>query len=284
MNSGTYIGGILNLTGAMPGDGFQYDGPAMPSYPVYMVMFRSTHDAIERFILQPPLKADRSEEPIVKMWYFVNPQNRAIDGQVTPYHAVQFAAPCIHNGRKGQSGWEYVDGLRGDKTSMDIMGPWSVYFGMAKKMGDISFIPVAPDEFEITVDRRGTRLVTMGIRIGAELTGEQLDAVRAQAVWPEQMTVRAIPSPDYSHFTQYAVCATSTEEGNSIDRAWLADKASVVFGHLDMDPLDELPVLEITGAYAVMNTTHKIVFTEMRVIDDLLQSADIPVPTPVAVD
>lgn len=277
MSDGKYIGGILNMTGAVPGEGFQYDGPAMPNYPIYMVMFLSTHDAIERLILQPPLKADRSQPPVVKMWYFVNPENRAIDGQVTPYHAVQFAAPCVHNGRVGQSGWEYVDGVRGDKTDMDIMGPWSVYFGMVKKMGNISFVPVTPDEFEITVDRRGTRLITMGIRIGAELTGEELEAVRAQAVWPEQMTVRAIPSPDYSGYTQHAVCATSTAEGNNIDRAWLASNASVKFGHLDMDPLDELPVLGIVGAYAGVNTTEKIVFTEMRVIDDLLASNGEPV-------
>lgn len=274
MGDGTYIGGILNLTGVAPGGGFQYDGPAMPSYPIYMVMFLSTHDAIERLILQPPLKADRSQPPIVKMWYFVNHDNRAIDGQRTPYVGMQFAAPCVHKGRVGQSGWEYVDAVRGDKTDMDIMGPWSVYFGMSKKLGNISFVPVAPDEFEISVDRRGTRLITMGIRVGAELTGDELEAVRAQAAWPEQMTVRAIPSPDYSGYTQHAVCATATAAGNNIDRAWLASNASVKFGHLDMDPLDELPVLEIIGAYAGVNTTEKIVFTEMRVIDDLLSSDD----------
>jgi acetoacetate decarboxylase len=275
MREGKYIGGVLNLAGAAPGEGFQYDGPTMPSYPMYLVMFRSTHDAIERLILPPPLKADRSQPPIVKMWYFINQHNRAIDGQVTPYVGVQFAAHCVHGKRTGQSGWEYVDGVRGDKTEMDIMGPWSMFFGMSKKMADISFVPIAPDEFEIGVDRRGTRLITMGIRVGAELTGDALDAARARAVWPEQMTVRAMPSPDYTGYSHHAVCATATTEGNSIDRAWLASNASVKFGHLDMDPLDELPVLEIVGAYAGMNTTEKIVFTGMRIIDDMLQTNDV---------
>lgn len=264
-----YIGGILNMTGARPGEGFRYEGPAMPSYPVYMITFRSTHDAIEKLILQPPLKADRSEPPIVKMWYFVNARNRAIDGQVTPYHAIQFAAPCVHNGRKGQSGWEYVDGIHGDKTDMDIMGPWSVYFGMAKKMADIRFVPVAPDEFEISVVRRSTRLITMRLKLGAELVGEQLDQARAMAAWPEQMTVRAIPTPDYADYAEHSVCATPTAAGNSIDRVWSASDASVTFGHLDADPLDELAVLEITGAYAAMNTTHKSVFTGLHIIDNL---------------
>jgi hypothetical protein len=272
MSSGKYIGGILNMTGAMPGEGFQYEGPTMPSYPIYMATFRSTYEAIERLILQPPLRADRSQPPIVKIWYFMNAHNRAVDGQVTPYHAVQFAAPCVHDEHKGQSGWEYVDGIRGDKTEMDIMGPWGVYFGMVKKMGNINFLPVTPDEFEITVDRRGTRLLAMRIKLGAELTGSALEEAQAQSVWPQQLTVRAIPSPDYTAFTQYAVCATPTSEGNSIDRVWHASDASVVFGHLDMDPLSELPVLEVTGASAAMITTGKAVFTKMHVIANLLET------------
>jgi hypothetical protein len=100
-NKAGYIGGILNLTGALPGEGFRYDGPTMPSYPIYMATFRSTHDAIERLIVQPPLRADRSQPPIIKIWYFSNPGNRAIDGCVTPYHAIQFAAPCVHQARSG---------------------------------------------------------------------------------------------------------------------------------------------------------------------------------------
>ncbi len=270
MSQGQYIGGNLNLTGALPGQGYRYDGPTMPSYPVYMVMFVSTYEAIERLILQPPLKADRSQPPIVKMWYFNNLRNVAVDGQPHPYHAIQFAAPCVHGEFSGQSGWEYVDGVRGDKTEMDIMGPWGVYFGMLKKMGDVHFLPVTPDEFEVTVDRRGTRLITMRMKLGAELSAGELAAVQAAAAWPDQMTVRAIPAPDYNSYSEHSICSTPTSRGCSIDRAWNASDASISFGHLDMDPLDELPVLEIVGAFAAMVTTDKPVFTEMCVVADLL--------------
>lgn len=61
-------------------------------------------------------------------------------------------------------------------------------------------------------------------------------------------------------------CATPTSEGNSLDRIWAASEASVEFGHLDMDPLDE-PVLEMTGAFAAMVTTGKTVFTNLHVVD-----------------
>jgi hypothetical protein len=70
------------------------------------------------------------------------------------------AAPCGHGDARGQSGWEYVDGIHGDKTDMDIMLPWDVYFGMTRKMGDIRVAPITPDELEFRVVRRGTRLVT----------------------------------------------------------------------------------------------------------------------------
>jgi hypothetical protein len=110
------------------------------------------------------------------------------------------------------------------------------------------------------------------IRIGAELTGDELEAVRAQAVWPEQMPVRPTHNRDYSGYTQRAVCATATAEGNSIGRAWLATNASTEFGHLDMDPLDELRVLKIAGELAGTNTTDNIAFTSISVIGNLFGS------------
>jgi hypothetical protein len=163
-----------------------------------------------------------------------------------------------------------VDAIHGDKTEMDIMGPWGVYFGMCKKMGDVRFVPVAPDEFEMTATRRGTRLVTLRMRFGAELSKAAVEQLRATAAWPDQLTVRAIPDPSYTHFAEHSVCRIPTAHGNRIDRMWNATVLDLKLGHLDMDPLDELPVLELTGAFAAMNTTEKSVFTELQVVDNLL--------------
>ena len=88
-----------------------------------------------------------------------------------------FMAHVNHGGRSALAGWECVDGLHGDKTEMDIMGPWSVYFGMLKKMADIRFLPVGLGELEITVTRRGVRLVTMRLKMGEELAPNALALV-----------------------------------------------------------------------------------------------------------
>ena len=137
-----YVGGILNMTGVRPGEAFSYSGPTMRDQVYFTVSFTSTHDAIERLIIPPPLKVDRDKPPVVQAMFFVNRHNVAFDGRLTPYKAFMFMAHVKHGDRCGLAGWEYVDGLYGDKTEMDIMGPWSVYFGMLKMMADISFLPV----------------------------------------------------------------------------------------------------------------------------------------------
>src|SRR5688572_27383607 len=130
--TGSFTGGVLNLTGVRPGDAFRYDGLSFPDMVIYMMHFESTYEAIEKLILPPPLKADRSLPPEVQVWYFTSRNTLPMDGRVLPYQGFQFRARTEFNGVKGASGWEYIDGLHGDKTQCDIMGPWGVYFGMLK--------------------------------------------------------------------------------------------------------------------------------------------------------
>jgi hypothetical protein len=268
-----FVGGVLNMTGVRPGNAFKYEGPTMPGMTYFTLTFTSTHDAIEKLIVPPPLKIDRDLPPEVRAMYFINRNNRAFDGRVTPYHAFQFMAHVKRGSRRASAGWEYVDGIHNDKTEMDIMGPWGVYFGVLKKMADIRFLPAGIDSFEITVTRRGARMVTMRLRLREELSKDQLSLVN-EGIGKSggTMTVREIPDCTYTRFVDRAICWTPTN-GTKIDRAWAAGDGSIEFGHLELDPLDEMPVLEVKNAFCYELSTGKPVLNELVVIEELPCSA-----------
>jgi hypothetical protein len=278
-----FPGGILNLTGVRPGEAFQYQGLAFPDMTIYMVIFTTTYDAIEKLILPPPLQADRSLPPQVQMWYFNSRNTRPMDGRITPYQGFQFRAATEFNGVKGSAGWEYIDGLHGDKTECDIMGPWGVYFGMLKKMADIRFTPLSVDEFEMTVTRRGVRLITLRLGIGAEMSAEQV-AKMNDGSGGETLTVREVPDINYTGFVDRAVCATPTNITNRVLRAWSAGNAAVQFGHLELDPLDELEVLRVDSAIAFTATASIETFTQMRVLANLPRNVASPLNQAVAAE
>ena len=267
----SYVGGILNLTGTRPGNAFRYEGISFPDITMYLVNFKSTYEAIEKLILPPPLKADRSLPPEIQAWYFTTRNCKAIDGRPTPYQGFQFRARTEYSGVKGAAGWEYIDGLYGDKTHCDLMGPWGVYFGMAKKFADIRFIPIGVDHFEVSVTRRGVRLITMEFNLGAENSRDQVQqlAKSGRAGEYETLTVREVPDVNYAGFVDRTVCASPTHKSNKIERAWAMNNTAISFGHLELDPLDELPVIEITSSVALMTTADQTTFTEMRVIGQL---------------
>jgi hypothetical protein len=269
-----HVGGILNMTGVRPGSAFAYDGPTMPGMVYYTVTITTTHDAIDRLVMPPPLVADRSLPAELTISYFVNRHNRAFDGQVTPYQGFLFTARTEVDGKAGVAGWEYVDGLYGDKTEMDIMGPWSVYFGMLKKMADIRFLPLGGDKFEISVVRRGVRLVTMQLRLGDPLPDASVAAMNKD---PETaafgtFTVREIPDSLYEGFVDRGIYFAGSN-GSTIDRAWLADEGSIEFGHLDQDPWTDLPVLNVNRAMIFESTVPKEVFHHLRLIKELPRDA-----------
>jgi hypothetical protein len=263
-----FPGGILNLTGCRPGEAFQYEGLSFPDMTIFMVFFESTYEAIEKLILPPPLKADRSFPPEVQMWYFTSRNTLPMDGRVTPYQGFQFRARTEHAGVKGAAGWEYIDGLYGDKTAVDIMGPWGVYFGMLKKLADIRFIPLSVDEYEMSVTRRGTRLVTLRMKIGQELGGDVVAQMNDGSAG-ETLTVREIPNIHYDGFVDRAICSTNTSVTNQVKRAWACSDAVIEFGNLELDPLDELEVRKVNSAIAFTSTASVDTFTKMRILEEL---------------
>lgn len=267
-------GGIFNISGVRPGNAFDYDGPTMPGMVYYTVTISTTHDAIDKLVMPPPLKVDRNQPAELTISYFANRHNRAFDGRVTPYQGFLFSAATVVNGKSGTAGWEYVDGLYGDKTEMDIMGPWSVYFGMLKKMADIRFLPLGGDRFEITVVRRGVRLATMTLRMGARVPHEAVQAMNQDSnnCAFGTYTVREIPDSRYEGYVDRGIYwAGST--GSTIDRAWMADEGSITFGHLEQDPWSEMPVLSVSRASIFELTVPKEVFSDLQLVEALPRDA-----------
>ena len=263
-----HVTGVLNLFGVRPGEAFRYEGKAMPHVIHFDIQFESTYEAIERVVLPSPLKADRSHPPIVNVSYFTNAEVYAMDGRSTPYQAFLLTARTEWDGLQGVSGWEFVDGLRGDKTEMDIMGPWGVHFGMLKKLGDIRVSHTAADEFTVEVTRRGRVLVRMGIRTGVAFTETELEAFNKASA--AVFGVREIPNVDYTGYSERTIVVSDAVTEGRVERAWRAEPTHLEFDSGVLDPLAELPVHKLVGAVVYDSNSKREHFGQRRVVADLL--------------
>jgi len=138
---------------------------------------------------------------------------------------------------------------------------------MLKKMADIRFIPTSVDECEITVTRRGVRLITMRMKIGQEMAPQGIIDMNTAGI--QTLTVREVPDVNYAGFVDRAVCCSPTDRSNRVLRAWSASDASIEFGYLELDPLDEIKVLQVGQVVAFTATASVETFTEMRVLAHL---------------
>lgn len=262
----SHIGGVLHMSHALPGQAFKYDGPAFPLQVCYALRFTSTYEAIEKLILPPPLKVDRSYPPEVLVWWFASANSRSPGGKEIPYQGFQFRARTSYNGVKGMAGWEYVDGLRGDKPAMDIMGSWSIQFGMMKRLADMSFTPLDADRFEILIKRHGTTLIKLTIGLGNEYDKAVIDEMAKNPENPfaqPTLTVREIPNEDFTGYLDQSVLMSPTPETVFVRRAWEGKDASIEFGSLEDDPLSELQPKDVNGGIIVNCEVSKEVFTRM---------------------
>ncbi|KAH7009585.1 hypothetical protein EDB80DRAFT_682064 [Ilyonectria destructans] len=272
MADSAYIGGVLNLAGGIPGQAWEFSGPASPKHVCYILKFTSTYEAIEKVILPPPLKVDRTRPPEVIVWYFNGSGSKGPGGQICDYQGFQFRGFTEHNGVKGVAGWEFVDSAIGDKTQMDIMGPWGVQFGMLKKMADIRFLPAGGNQFLITVTRHQKQVIKMTVELGDEILGQDFQDLQGGPGNPlslDTLTVREVPSADWKTYLDRSVLYTPTSKSFRFLRAWQGNNASIEFASLDMDPLAELQPIKIDGALIAETETMKETFTNMGVLEKL---------------
>jgi hypothetical protein len=259
---------VLNLFGVRPGNAYNYEQKAMPSVIHFDITFESTHEAIEALVLPPPLESDRTEPPIVTISYFTNAEVYAYDGRNTPYQAVMLTARTQWADRKGVAGWEFVDGLHGDKTDMDIMGPWGLHFGMLKKFADIKVSHTGAHEFNVEVTRRGKLLVKLGLRAGDAVDESELRAFNQSSL--AVFGVREFPNVDYTGYIERSIVASDPVTDDRVARAWHADSGFVEFHSGELDELADLPVHTVTGAYVYDSSSRKEHFGARYILADLL--------------
>ncbi|KAF5696538.1 hypothetical protein FMUND_15660 [Fusarium mundagurra] len=272
IRSQPFIGGLLHMSQALPGQAYKFDGPTFPAQICYAFRFTSTYEAIEKLILPPPLKVDRSEPPEVICWYFSSSNSVGPGGTLIPYQGFQFRGHTEHKGVKALAGWEYVDGLAGNKAAMDVMGSWAVQFGMMKRLADFSFIPIDGDKFEVTIKRNGTTLIRLVLTQGSEIDQSIVAGMADNPANPfskPTLTVREIPNEDYSAYLDQSVLLSPTKQAVIVRRAWEVPEISVEFGHLDDDPLSGLEPKDAGTGVIVNIEVTKGVFNEMKVLDKI---------------
>ena len=267
-----FVGGVLNLLGGVPGEAWNFSGPAFPKQVCYMLKFPSNYEAIEKLILPPPLKVDRTKPPEVIVWYFNGTGSRGPSGQPIDYTGFQFRGYTEHKGVKAVAGWEFVDSPVGDKTDMDIMGVWGSQLGMVKKMADIRVVPSGGNELQITVTRHRTTVVKMRIEIGTEYLGKDLQDITAGSDNPfsiDTLTVREIPTENWSKFLDRSILHTPVGTSFNMLRAWRTGAASIEFGSTLQDPLAELSPGKVNASIIADMQCEKETFTKQRLFEKL---------------
>lgn len=274
MSNVPHTGGIFNMSGARPENAFKFDGPVFPKQVCYFFKFTSTHDAIEKHIIPPPLKVDRTQPPEVICWYFASANSKGPGGQHVAYQGFNFRGHVDHKGTKGVAGWEFVDGLRGDKTTADAMGPWSVHFGMIEKFGNIHFTPIGGNEFEITITRHGSQVLRMTICSGQEIDEATLASFSGSGdpMSLPTLTVREIPSADWSGYLDRSILKVPTTTSTRMRRAWEAKDATIEFGQEGLNNLDDLSESKPAYVQALMISEMEVgkdKFTNLTVLETL---------------
>lgn len=257
------------MSNALPGQAFKHDGPTFPLQVCYALKFESSYEAIEKLILPPPLQVDRSEPPEILVWYFSSSNSLTPGGKPVPYQGFQFRGHTEYNGVKGMAGWEYVDGLHGDKPAMDSMANWGVQFGMMKRSADIYFVPIDGDRFEATIKRHGTTLIKLTMSMGPEIDRSIIDQMRTDPANPfskPTITVREIPNEDYSAYLDQSVLVSPTTDAVNLQRAWEGKDATIEFGSLELDPLSELRPGKVSSPIIVNIECSKEIFTGMKLL------------------
>ena len=98
--------------------------------------------------------------PTVELQFFVNPRGScAFDGRYTPIRGFMFLAHVRHGDVAGRAGGNMSTVCTATRPTWTSWGRGACTSGCSKKMADIHFTPIGGNEFEVTVTRRGVRLV-----------------------------------------------------------------------------------------------------------------------------
>lgn len=284
--------GVTNLLGARPGTAAMhgYDGLMHEDMTQLFFVFETTHEALQKLIVPPPLEVDRDKPALCTVMAFTSPHFRGRDGRKDPYTGFTFFAHTKFQEFTGPSGWEFVDGPAPlhDKTCAEKLVLTGQIFGMLKKIADIRFyrngLEVVGDlstleegdDVEVTVDRKGRRIASLRVRIGAELPRGSTDSATADApfagtVAPGRiLAVREFPTVDYKGYVDRSVVATFDLSGRPAPKhLWTAQPVSLEFWESESEALDLLKVSRLVGAAVAVVDSAKEGTSMMEVVANL---------------
>ena len=285
--------GLDNLLGARPGTPamFGYDGPMHSDFTALTVTFETTHDALQNVFIPSPIEVDRDVPAVGNLIAFTAPKMRGRDGRLSPYTGVLFQAPSQWNGRKGRSGYEFIDGAAPahDKSYAEQVLYAGVIWGMLKKFADIHFYVngveslgdlsdvQAGDEIMVSLDRRGRRLIDLRVAVKDEIPEPEKLAMTNQHREGEQeapeprisLDVREIPTVDYTGYSERSIMTNLTTVNATARRAWLAEPVSLEFRESELDALDQLNPVRLLGAAVTITDVPKETITGRSVLGEL---------------
>ncbi|MCS5721828.1 acetoacetate decarboxylase family protein [Herbiconiux sp. CPCC 203407] len=246
--------------------------------------FETTHDALQKLIVPPPLQVDRDRPAFCTIMAFTSPNFRGRDGRLAPYTGFAFFAGIDYKGTPAQAGWEFVDGAAPahDKTIPEMLIFSGQVYGMLKKFGDIRFyrngLEVAGDlstveegdDLLITVDRKNRRIASLGVKVGAAIGGASTQTAATVGAVPV-LAVREIPTVDYKGYVDRSI-VSSDVNANSFQvptKEFSAEPLQLEFWPSESESLDQLEVGEFIAARVIVADSPHETISSMFVLEQL---------------
>lgn len=283
--------GSNNLFGARPGTSafYGYDGPAHTDFTSVTIAFETTHDALQKVIIPPPLEIDRDVPAVGRIMAFTTPNYRGRDGRLAPYAGVLIQAPSRWKEHRGNTSIEFVDGVAPahDKTVRDSPPLTGAIYGMLKKFADIHFYVNGVesgdmstvqegDDIIVMLARRGRRLAEMRLRVSKERTGST-DMLSTESEEGHReaprivLGVREIPTVDYSGYVDRSITTRSITDSAAVTvrTSLTAEPVSLEFWESELEALDQLKIVRLIGASVAVSDISKENISGMSILEHL---------------
>jgi len=249
-----------------------YDGVFSEQMRMWALQYKTTEEAI-RAILPEPLEPIPGVDEVMIFAGFA-PNVRFINGEKHTYTEIGWWIPCQYGSERGlHMAVTYMDSPSHDEADGGYMGATvgREIFGYVKQVATVNLSSIGP-KMTGTVDRRGTRLVSMELDLTEE-AAPSVDMFKA-AGFTQFLFVKEIPNCDFTGYDVRKVTAFS------LDRMW-DNVTSVRYGtgtvkydgHLDSDPVDVLKVVKTGRAIEVVSDIKSVTdwMAAGREIADLLK-------------
>lgn len=268
----TVPAGMTWIYGKKPGvPAPSYDGKFSEQMRLWALSYKTTEEAIGAMLPDPLQPIPGVDE--VMIFAGLAPNVRFINGEKHSYSEIGWWIPCQYKNERGvHMAMTYMDSPSHDQADGGYMGATTgrEIVGYVKTVATVNLDCVG-SKMTGTVDRRGTRLVSMELELTEDVE-PSVDMFKAAGI-NQFLFVKEIPNCDFTGYDVRKVTAFS------LDRMWNNVKSvrygtgTVEYGHLDSDPVDVLKVVKPGRAIEVISDIRSVNdwLGSGREIEDLLK-------------